>query len=91
MNRAIDDVRGSSVFVVADDSGNLHLLAAVLKHGCLVPRAVLSGSLAIEATAIELPDLVLLDSNMPEMTGLDVYQCMLAKPTRSRSLSPVLT
>jgi DNA-binding response OmpR family regulator len=67
-----DDGRGSSILVVDDDPENLRLLVAVLKHGCLVPRPVLSGSLAIEAAVIEPPDLVLLDISMPEMSGLDV-------------------
>jgi len=67
-----DDGRGSSVLVVDDDPENLRLLVAVLKHGCLVPRPVLNGRLAIEAAVIEPPDLVLLDMSMPEMSGLDV-------------------
>jgi len=72
MNRVADDVRGGSILVVDDDPENLRLLAAVLKHGYLVPRPVLSGRLAIEAAVSERPDLVLLDINMPEMSGLDV-------------------
>jgi putative two-component system response regulator len=72
MDGPADDGRGSSILVVDDDPENLRLLVAVLKHGCLVPRPVLSGRLAIEAAVIEPPDLVLLDLSMPEMSGLDV-------------------
>ena len=72
MDELADDVRGSSILVVDDDPENLRLLAAVLKHGFLVPRPVLSGSQAIEAAVIEPPDLVLLDISMPQMSGLDV-------------------
>ena len=72
MDRLANDGRGSSILVVDDDPENLRLLVAVLKHGCLVPRPVLSGRLAIEAAVIEPPDLVLLDMSMPEMSGLDV-------------------
>ena len=67
-----DDVRGSSVLVVDDSPENLRLLAAVLRRGGLVPRSVTSGRRAIEAAVIDPPDLVLLDVNMPEMSGLDV-------------------
>jgi putative two-component system response regulator len=72
MDGLADDGRGSSILVVDNDPENLRLLAAVLKHGRLVPRPVLSGRLAIEAAVIEPPDLVLLDISMPEMSGLDV-------------------
>jgi putative two-component system response regulator len=72
MDGLVDDGRGSSILIVDDDPENLRLLAAVLKHGRLVPRPVLSGRLAIEAAVIEPPDLLLLDMNMPEMSGLDV-------------------
>ena len=72
MDGPTDDGRGSNILVVDDDPENLRLLVAVLKHGCLVPRPVLNGRLAIEAAVIEPPDLVLLDINMPEMSGLDV-------------------
>jgi putative two-component system response regulator len=71
-DRLADAGRGSGILVVDDDPENLRLLAAVLKHGRLVPRPVLSGRLAIEAAVTEPPDLVLLDISMPEMSGLDV-------------------
>src|ERR1035437_4712135 len=72
MDRLVDDGRGRSILVVDNDPENLRLVAAVLKHGRLVPRPVLSGRLAIEAAVIEPPDLVLLDISMPEMSGLEV-------------------
>lgn len=67
-----DDVRGSSVLVVDDAPANLRLLSAVLKRGGFVPRPVPSGRLAIEAAVSDPPDLVLLDIEMPEMSGFDV-------------------
>jgi putative two-component system response regulator len=65
-------VQGSSILIVDDAPENLRLLAAVLKHGGLIPRPVTSGRLAIEAAVADPPDLVLLDVRMPEMSGLDV-------------------
>ncbi|MBK8596623.1 MAG: response regulator [Holophagales bacterium] len=67
-----DDVQGSSVLIVDDAPENLRLLTTVLKRGGLVPRPVPSGRLAIEAAAVDPPDLVLLDVQMPEMSGVDV-------------------
>ena len=68
----VTDVRGSSVLIVDDLPENRRLLAAVLRRGGLAPRSVTSGRRAIEAAVIDLPDLVLLDVSMPEMSGLDV-------------------
>jgi putative two-component system response regulator len=67
-----ESFQGSSILVVDDAPENLRLLTSVLKRGGLVPRPVLSGKLAIEAAAIDPPDLVLLDISMPDMSGLDV-------------------
>jgi putative two-component system response regulator len=57
---------------VDDVPENLQLLATVLKRGGFAPRPVTSGRLAIEAAAADPPDLVLLDVQMPEMSGIDV-------------------
>ena len=67
-----DDVQGSSVLVVDDAQDSLRLLGEILKRGGLISRPVTSGRLAIEAAAADPPDLVLLDSLMPEMSGLEV-------------------
>ena len=66
-----DDLRGD-VLVVDDAPENLRVLAMVLTRGGHVPRPVRSGRLAIEAAVASPPDLVILDVNMPEMSGLDV-------------------
>ena len=73
MDSAIaSDVQGSSVLVVDDASENLRALCTVLRRGGLVPRPVTSGRRAIEAAAFDPPALVLLDVQMPEMSGLEV-------------------
>lgn len=69
--------QGNSILVVDDAPENLRLLSIVLKNGGLLPRPVTSGKLAIEAAMMDPPDLVLLDINMPEMSGVDV--CRLFK------------
>ncbi len=68
----MDPDKRSSILVVDDAPENLRLLATILKRGSLVARPVPSGKLAIEAALIDPPDLVLLDVNMPGMSGLDL-------------------
>jgi putative two-component system response regulator len=67
-----DNMQGESILIVDDAPENLRLLTAVLKRGGLVPRPVNSGRLAIEAAVADHPDIVLLDVDMPEMSGFDV-------------------
>jgi putative two-component system response regulator len=67
-----DDKRGDSVLIVDDAPENLRILVAVLKSAGFEPRPVTSGELAIETALFDPPDLVLLDVNMPGMTGWDV-------------------
>ena len=67
-----DNKIGNSVLIVDDAPENLRLLVTVLKSGGFEPRPVTSGELAIEAALFDPPDLVLLDVNMPGMTGWDV-------------------
>jgi putative two-component system response regulator len=69
---AVDDTQGSNVLVVDDAPENLRLLASLLKRGGMIARPVPTGRLAIDAAVAEPPDLVLLDVDMPEMSGLDV-------------------
>lgn len=66
------DLRGASVLIVDDVEEQLHLLAAVLRRRGLVPRPVPNGQLALDAALLEPPDLVLLDVEMPGLSGLEV-------------------
>ena len=71
-NKVTNKIKGKSVLIVDDVPENLQLLATVLKRGGFAPRPVTSGRLAIEAAVADPPDLVLLDVQMPEMSGVDV-------------------
>ena len=58
--------------MVDDTPANLELLSDMLKgHGYKV-RAAVSGKLALQASRNDPPDLILLDINMPGMSGYEV-------------------
>jgi signal transduction histidine kinase len=63
-----------NVLIVDDVSANLELLAGILRERGIEPRPVLSGQLALMAAQADPPDLILLDINMPEMNGFEVYE-----------------
>lgn len=62
----------SSILLVDDTVENLRLLAGMLATRGFDARSVTSGAEALEAVAVEPPDLILLDVTMPGMTGLEV-------------------
>ena len=68
-----------NVLIVDDASANLELLAGILRERGIEPRPVLTGKLAIMAVQADPPDLILLDINMPEMNGFEVYECLKAE------------
>lgn len=68
----------SSVLVVDDTVENVRLLSELLEAHGFEARPVTSGSHALQAALSYPPELVLLDVNMPEMSGLDVCRRMKA-------------
>lgn len=72
-------VRGN-ILVVDDTLVNLRILTEMLAAQGYKVRPVTSGPQALQAAVAAPPDLVLLDINMPGMTGYEVCQQLKALP-----------
>lgn len=68
----------SNIMVVDDQPANLKLLEDLLTQLGHAVRSFPRGRLALDAAARNLPDLILLDINMPEMNGFEVCQKLKA-------------
>ena len=69
----------ASVLVVDDGIENLRLLSDLLGEQGYEVRAVTTGRQALQAVEHDPPDLILLDINMPEMSGYEVCRRLRAK------------
>jgi CheY-like chemotaxis protein len=78
----------SNIMVVDDQPANLKLLEELLTQQGHAVRSFPRGRLALEAASRNLPDLVLLDINMPEMDGFEV--CRRLKADDKLAPIPVL-
>ncbi|MEW8200168.1 MAG: HD domain-containing phosphohydrolase [Candidatus Thiodiazotropha endolucinida] len=61
-----------TIMIVDDLPENLRLLAEILRQGGYDIRAFPSGELALRAISMVLPDLILLDVNLPGIDGYEV-------------------
>ena len=64
------------ILVVDDDAPIIMLMRSLLREFGYEARTATSGAAAIEAARSEAPDLVLLDKNMPGMSGEDVIRAL---------------
>ena len=64
------------ILVVDDDAPIITLMRSLLREFGYEARTANSGAEAIEAARAETPDLVLLDKNMPGMSGGDVIRAL---------------
>ncbi|MEH2066200.1 MAG: response regulator [Nostoc sp.] len=67
-----------NVLVVDDTPDNLRLLSAMLTAQGFEVRKALNGKMALTACKMVLPDVILLDINMPGMDGYEVCQQLKA-------------
>jgi CheY-like chemotaxis protein/HPt (histidine-containing phosphotransfer) domain-containing protein len=67
------------ILLVDDEPNNLRLLSRILTKHTYNVRTVTSGEQALDSMEIEIPDIVLLDINMPGMNGYEVCQQIKAQ------------
>lgn len=87
-NKQPMDIKGADVLVVDDTLENLELLSEMLKANGYKVRPVTGGVSALQAARRSPPDLILLDINMPDMSGYDV--CLRLKADDSLKRIPVI-
>lgn len=68
------------ILVVDDDAPILLLMRSLLREYGFEPVEAASGEQAIEHARARTPDLVLLDRNMPGMSGDEVLRALRAEP-----------
>ncbi len=85
------DLEADRILVVDDEKPMRGLLTNVLTQAGHVVDAVASGEAALEAIGRERYDLVLLDRNMPGMSGDDVLKRLRSSPATERLTVILLT
>jgi two-component system, sensor histidine kinase and response regulator len=68
------DDTGGRVFIVDDNDINLDLIASVLERRGYDVHTAVNGVEALQRVHVVDPELILLDINMPEMTGYEVCE-----------------
>jgi len=70
----------SNVLIVDDIAENIQVLGNILDENDIEFSYATSGKEALEAVAFNKPDLILLDINMPEMSGFEVCKKLKKDP-----------
>ena len=68
------------ILVVEDDLLNRMFYSAVLESGGFTAETVADGDLAIEAVRKFRPDLIVMDIQLPNVSGLDLIEILQADP-----------
>lgn len=74
-----------NILIVDDVSANLVILSEMVKSAGYVPRPVTSVKNALEAIAKKMPQLILLDITMPEISGFELCS-MLKGDVKTREI-----
>lgn len=77
---AAESAVSGDILIVDDTPENLRLLSAMLTQQGYEVRSVIDGTTALMGIEAQPPDLILLDINMPEMSGYEVCQRLKANP-----------
>jgi CheY-like chemotaxis protein len=82
MARATSGQESHTVLYIEDNLSNLHLIEKILTNhlGCQLVAAM-QGGIGLELASARLPDLVLLDFHLPDLSGLEVLRRLKADST----------
>ena len=83
MKHELINLSPNKILIVDDVPENLRLLSTTLTQQGYQVRCAKNGTLALMGAANDLPDLILLDINMPEMNGYQVCQKFKVNPRTS--------
>lgn len=81
------DIPGD-ILAIDDNPANLQILVSILKEQGHKVRAVTSGQMGLTAARTAIPELVLLDVNLPDISGYDI--CRMLKADKQLSPIPVI-
>jgi len=70
----------AKILLVEDDEMNRDMLSRRLERKNYTITLALNGQEAVEKAQAELPDLILMDMNMPEMDGLEATRLIKKNP-----------
>ena len=85
----MDEIRKATILIADDDSETRYILEHMLQQRGYATRAVGNGEEALQSVAAELPDLILLDGNMPGMDGFEVVK-KLKSEARTRAIPTIM-
>ena len=74
MKQDLPDLAPNKILIIDDISDNLRLLSTTLIQQGYEIRCAKNGTMALNGAQKDLPDLILLDINMPGMDGFEVCQ-----------------
>ncbi|WP_413161011.1 diguanylate cyclase domain-containing protein [Capilliphycus salinus ALCB114379] len=69
-----------NILIIDDHLDNLRVLSALLTEKGYQVRKARSGHIALETVKVCLPDLIILDIKMPDMSGYEVCRQLKARP-----------
>jgi len=88
MQATLNPTQPPDILIVDDSPSTLQLLSEIFKKEGYSTRAALSGRLALQSLHTTIPDLVLLDITMPDISGYEI--CRLMKTDESLKDVPVI-
>jgi CheY-like chemotaxis protein len=80
-----------TILVVDDDRDSVDLLCAILESHGFTALPAHSGAEALRRVAVQIPDLILLDVMMPQMSGLQVLEHLRRGPRTARIPTILIT